>query len=394
MLHTGRCPTARPAPLLPPHHPGERFPRGLLPAPCPGRGSGRREGSAGGRGTRQKAEGRPPPPHSERHGGLSGERAAGGKQRGLSPAWVASLPRRGSPGPSGPPHAGPAEPREGPEPRPGPAGRQGEHERQPGGSRGQRGFPLPAAAAAGAARETPRSRSQAARTARRGSQGCGRYHRPLLSRRRSALGGGSGTHRPPAPGSRKRRSAGSQRPPPPLPAQRRAGAGGTGRRGSSRRWCRMPALRHPGAAAAWTPRGARAIGEQRRLLLCAPGRCRGAAMGRRVVGQSGGTVPVPSRRAGAGGHPSVPGLSRGPRAWRAGTCMCRSDHPHPAPRLENSGSLSAARPGRRGGAGAGPAPPRGRGRFPRAHGRGAARGPRERLVAGEVSAQAAFLRRC
>lgn len=159
----GRFPTARPAPPLPPTTRGALSPRAALcSVPRPGqRARGRQR-------WRQRAG---LPRHGVRHEGLSGERAAGGKQRGLSPAWVASFLPRGSPGPWGPPQPAPRSSGRGPSR--GPARRQGEHESQPGASRGQRGLPLPAAAAAGVARETPRSRSEAARKSRRGSRGCG-----------------------------------------------------------------------------------------------------------------------------------------------------------------------------------------------------------------------------
>lgn len=112
----GRFPTARPAPPLPPTTRGALSPRAALcSVPRPGqRARGRQR-------WRQRAG---PPRHGVRHEGLSAERAAGGKQRGLSPAWVASLLPRGSPGPWGPAQPAPRSSGRGPSrgpARPGPA---------------------------------------------------------------------------------------------------------------------------------------------------------------------------------------------------------------------------------------------------------------------------------
>lgn len=234
-----------------------------LGIPSPGRGARGREPS--------------PPP------GAPCARSRGTVPGGIGPRRPRSGPREieGPPAnrrlPAAPLRPGPAPRSRGRSPSRGPAGRQGEQEPEPGAAAGLR---LPAAPrerllGAGGGAENPA-----------GSWGCGggrvlRRRRLLPPPSREIVFSEAAArlrHRdPPAPAVPRRRAAGSgarQAPGgPPSPHS----AGCAGRSGSSGRRRRMPALRHPAAAAAWTAlrtgsAGEEATAERRRPLLSVPGR--------------------------------------------------------------------------------------------------------------------------
>lgn len=310
---------ARPAAAS--HHPRSLFPAGcsLLRAQARTAGTGKAALAA-------VAEGRPPAPHGVRHGGVSGKRAAGAKPRvgRTRPAPRVSRPSGAAPSrPRG--AAGGARAAA----RPGPARRGGR-----GSTSADGGAPLPAAAAAGTHGDPSEPEPGGVESAaRRRSRGCGRCHRPLLSRRRSPRGGSSGTRRPSAPGSRKRRSAGAQRPPPSPPSAERAPAAravaGAASAGVGCLRYAIPVLPRPGL------RGehGRLAGSGGRSFVSQVG----AGLRRGGAGWSGraaGPCPSPPGGLEQAGTPPWPACLRGRGHGGRGTCLCRSDPRTPAGKLE------------------------------------------------------------